>query len=82
MGFSRQGYWSGLSFPSPGDLPDPGIRLASLASPALARRFFTTSSTWECVHELEDTGWVRGIKTGPPALQAASLPSQPPEKPQ
>ena len=24
-GFSRQGYWSGLSFPSPGDLPDPGI---------------------------------------------------------
>ena len=25
MGFSRQGYWSGLSFPSPGDLPDPGI---------------------------------------------------------
>ena len=25
MGFSRQGYWSGLLFPSPGDLPDPGI---------------------------------------------------------
>ena len=25
MGFSRQGYWSGLPFPSPGDLPDPGI---------------------------------------------------------
>ena len=25
MGFSRQGYWSVLSFPSPGDLPDPGI---------------------------------------------------------
>ena len=25
MGFSRQEYWSGLSFPSPGDLPDPGI---------------------------------------------------------
>ena len=24
MGFSRQGYWSGLPFPSPGDLPDPG----------------------------------------------------------
>ena len=24
-GFSRQGYWSGLSFPSPGDLPDPGM---------------------------------------------------------
>ena len=25
MGFSRQEYWRGLSFPSPGDLPDPGI---------------------------------------------------------
>ena len=25
MGFSRQGYWSGLTFPSPGDLPNPGI---------------------------------------------------------
>ena len=29
MGFSRQKYWSGLSFPSPGDLPDPGIELQS-----------------------------------------------------
>ena len=31
MGFSRQEYWSGLPFPSPGDLPDPGIELRSLA---------------------------------------------------
>ena len=30
-----------------GDLPNPGIKLASLASPALADRFFTTSATWE-----------------------------------
>ena len=37
MGFSRQ-EWSGLSFPSPGDLPDPGIESAS---PALAGRLFT-----------------------------------------
>ena len=29
MGFSRQGYWSGLPFPSPGDLPDPGIEPGS-----------------------------------------------------
>ena len=28
MGFSRQEYWSGLPFPSPGDLPDPGIKLS------------------------------------------------------
>ena len=45
MGFSRQEYWSGLPFPSPGDLPDPGI------------------------------------KPGSPALQADSLPSEPPRKP-
>ena len=31
MGFPRQEYWSGLSFPSPGDLPDPGIELRSPA---------------------------------------------------
>ena len=39
MRFSRQEYWSGLQFPSPGDLPDQGIELES---PALAgREFFT-----------------------------------------
>ena len=37
MGFSRQEYWSGLPCPPPGDIPDP----------ALAGRFFTTSTTWE-----------------------------------
>ena len=31
MGFSRQEYWSGLPFPSPGDLPDPGIESGSPA---------------------------------------------------
>ena len=44
MIFSRQGYWSGLPFPSPGDIPNPGIELGS------------------------------------PALQADSLPSEPPSK--
>ena len=44
MELSRQEYWSGLPFPSPGDLPDPGI------------------------------------KPGSPALQADSLPSEPPRK--
>ena len=33
-GFSRQEYWSGLSFPPLGDLPNPGIKLTSLTSPA------------------------------------------------
>ena len=40
MGFSGQEYWSGLLFPSPGDLPDPEIELVSSASLALAGRFF------------------------------------------
>ena len=39
MGFSRQEYWNGLPFPSPGNLPNPGIQPTS---PALAGRFFTT----------------------------------------
>ena len=47
MRFSRQEYWSGLPFPSPGDIPDPGIKPASLSSPALAGGFFTTGATWE-----------------------------------
>ena len=38
MGFSRQEYWRGLPFPTPGDLPDPGIEPPT---PALAGRFFT-----------------------------------------
>ena len=46
MGFSTQEYWSGLPFPLPGYLPNPGIEPAiepeSLVSPALAGRFFTT----------------------------------------
>ena len=41
MGFSRQGSWSGLPFPPPGDLPDPGIEPASPVSPALAGGFLT-----------------------------------------
>ena len=46
MGFSRQEYWSGLPWPPPEDLPNPGIEPKSLTSPALAGRFFTTSTTW------------------------------------
>ena len=47
IGFSRQGYWSGLPCSPPGDLSDPGIELTVLTSPAVAGRFFTTSATWE-----------------------------------
>ena len=48
MGFARQECWSGLPFPSPGDLPNPGIKPAS---PELAGRIFTTSSTWEALQD-------------------------------
>ena len=47
MGFSRQEYRSGLLCLPPGNLPDPGFEPASLTSPALISRFFTTSTTWE-----------------------------------
>ena len=46
MEISRQEYWSGLPFPSPGDLPGPGIEPAS---PVLAGRFFTTEPPWKPV---------------------------------
>ena len=49
MGFSRQEHWSGFPCPSPGDLPDPGIKPSSLTSPALAGGFFTSSATWEAL---------------------------------
>ena len=50
MGFPRQEYWSGLSFPSPGDLPDPGIKSVTLASPALEGGFFTSEPPGKSVH--------------------------------
>ena len=55
MGFSRQDYWSGLSFPSPGDLSDPGVKPEALA---LAGGFFTAEplgkppkqgTEWQCL---------------------------------
>ena len=51
MECSRKEYWSGLPFPSPGDLPDPGIKQVSSPSPALAGGFFP-STTWEALSDL------------------------------
>ena len=47
IGFFRQEHWSGLLCPPPGDLPNPRTEPLSLMSPALTRRLFTTSATWE-----------------------------------
>ena len=51
MEFSRKEHWSGLPFPTTGDLSDPGIKPMSLVSPALAGGFFTTvppGKPYEC----------------------------------
>ena len=48
MEFLRQEYWSGLPFPPPGALPDPGIEPTSVF-PALAGGFIITGATWDLV---------------------------------
>ena len=66
--FSRQGYWSGLSWPPPGDLPNPGIKPMSLIFFALAGRFFTTGITWEAPQIRKVLGkldWVYHISFNP-----------------
>ena len=45
MEFSRQEYYNGVPFPTPGDFLDPGIESTSLESPSLTDRFFTISAT-------------------------------------
>ena len=52
MGFSRQECWSGLPFPSPGILPNPGTEPLSLTSLALVGGFFTISATWQAQYLL------------------------------
>ena len=62
MEFSRQEYWSRLTFPLPEELPDPGIEPTSLTSPALAGGFFTASATWEDLTDLQqgvNQGWLK-----------------------
>ena len=53
VGFPRQEHWSGLPFPSPGDLPDPGIKPVSFAS---SGGFFTHRATGEVQHHSRSTG--------------------------
>ncbi|CAN0469222.1 unnamed protein product [Rangifer tarandus platyrhynchus] len=62
MGFSRQEYWCGLPCPPPEDLPDSGIKLTPLMSPAFAGGFFITRTTWE-VRELSGRMSISGERT-------------------
>ena len=58
MGLSRQEYWGGLSFPSPGHLPNPGIESGS---PTLPGRFFTIWVTREDCDKTPRNGWLVDI---------------------
>ena len=76
MGFSRQEYWSGLPFLSPGDLPNLGIEFMSLMSPALAGGFFTTAAAKSLQSCLTLCDPIDGSPPGPPVpgiLQARTL---------
>ena len=70
IGFSRQEYWNGLPCPPPGDLPSPGIEPASLVSPALAGRFFTSELpgkplSWENWSQISVCSTIVGEKQFP-----------------
>ena len=52
MGFSRQEYWSGLPFPSPGDLPNPGIEAGSPALQAGSLLTELRGKPWLCTYIL------------------------------
>ena len=87
MEFSRQEYWSGLPFPSPGDLPNPGIEPRSPAlqadtlpsePPGKPRRYrFSRQEHWSGL-PFPSPGDLPhpGIKPKSPALQADALPSE------
>ena len=57
----------GCHSPSPGDLPDPGIKYPSLMSPVFAGRFFTTRKTWEA--HVRVCMWEAQLVKNPPAMQ-------------
>ena len=63
MEFSRQEYWSGLKFPTPGNLPNAGIKSTSLVPPALAGGLFTTASSGKLLRNQRFSKWkVKGKK--------------------
>ena len=51
-GFSRQDYWSGLPFPTQGDLLDPGKEILSFVSPGMAGGFFTKAPSGTPMHSI------------------------------
>ena len=80
MGFFRQEYWGGLPFPSPGDIPNSGIKPTSLVSPASAGRFFTTEALAKPPNRLSHLqvqvvilqGWCSKAPRSEPGIQQRS----------
>ena len=61
-GFSRQEYWSGLPFPSPGDLPDPGIKATSLYIFCTGRQVLYHCATWEApLNSIDSTNTISAV---------------------
>ena len=84
VGLPRQEYWNGVLFLSPGDLPNPGIKPTSLAPPAFAGRFLTTSATWEalvyayvCTYRvIRPYLWYRGLTTSHHLIEGTWAPGE------
>ena len=80
MGFFRQEYWGGLPFPSPGDIPNSGIKPTSLVSPASAGRFYTTEALAKPPNRLSHLqvqvvilqGWCSKAPRSEPGIQQRS----------
>ena len=84
--FSRQEYWSELTFPTLGNLPYPQIKLASLVSSILAGRFFTTEPTWKApLRPIQAANWDDGWNNGDEQAHAMEdeerTPLRKPQKP-
>ena len=81
VGFSRQQYWSGLPFPSPGDLPNLGIGPMSPIFPALAGGFFTTGPPFNQPLLPDSFLLVFGVKAGSFSHPLIVSPPVPPRGP-
>ena len=59
MGFSKQEHWSGMPFPPPGDLPDPGIQPVSQVS-CIGKQILYHEATWEATDKFKQLLFMEG----------------------
>ena len=74
--FSQQEYWMELPFPSPGDLPDPGIKPEFPPAPVLSGEFFTTEPSGKWLNMTKLFSSLTKSTVGPGNLPGSSSPSQ------